>query len=266
MILGVSYTVWDGEELLEYSIKSIRRNVDYIAVVWQKISYFGELCNDGLEALLYDLKRQGLIDELYLYEPDMLNGGIKKAGIDETRKRNIGLWLCRENGCDYHMTMDCDEFYEYEQFEFMKKEMVQGAYGTGYAQHIQYYRDSIYQLKNPEKEFISTIEKITPKTKYIHSISCIVPVDPTRKTNNVQEGMSYRIFTREECQMHHLSFVRKDIGKKLKNRASGSWTEDEIQRIVDYYEKWQYPNPCMWAKQNLLEVIQVPRRFEIYKH
>jgi len=24
MVLGVSYTVWDGEELLEYSIKSIR--------------------------------------------------------------------------------------------------------------------------------------------------------------------------------------------------------------------------------------------------
>ena len=41
MKLGVSYNVFDGEELLESSIKSIRDNVDHISVVYQTISNFG---------------------------------------------------------------------------------------------------------------------------------------------------------------------------------------------------------------------------------
>ena len=32
MKLGVSYNIFDGEELLENSIKSIRKNVDYIVM------------------------------------------------------------------------------------------------------------------------------------------------------------------------------------------------------------------------------------------
>ena len=34
MKLGVSYNLFDGEELLESSIKSIRDNVDYVSVVY----------------------------------------------------------------------------------------------------------------------------------------------------------------------------------------------------------------------------------------
>ena len=40
MKIGVSYNLFDGEELLESSIKSIRKNVDYISVVYQTISNF----------------------------------------------------------------------------------------------------------------------------------------------------------------------------------------------------------------------------------
>lgn len=150
MILGASYTVWDGEELLEYSIKSIRNNVDYIAVVWQKISNHGQACNEGLEPLLNDLVNKGLVDELYMYNPDIANTGGENASLNETNKRNIGLELCRKRGCTHHLTIDTDEFYTDEQMKFMKGEMERGNYGSGYCQHLQYYRDSIYQLKYPE--------------------------------------------------------------------------------------------------------------------
>ena len=123
IILGVAYNLFDGEELLEYSIKNIRKNVDFICVVWQKISNYGEKCNDGLEELLNRLASEGLVDKLYLYEPDIVNTNGENASLKETRKRNIGLELCRENGCNYHMTIDADEFYIDEQFKFMKKEM-----------------------------------------------------------------------------------------------------------------------------------------------
>jgi len=58
MLLGLAYNLFDGEELLEYSIKSIRKNVDFICVVWQKISNHGEQCNEGLEELLINSSRK----------------------------------------------------------------------------------------------------------------------------------------------------------------------------------------------------------------
>lgn len=62
--LGISYSVWDGEELLEASIKSVRENADYINVVWQKKSWHGIDCDENLEILLMQLKEKGLIDEI----------------------------------------------------------------------------------------------------------------------------------------------------------------------------------------------------------
>ena len=41
MKLGVAYNVFDGEELLEYSIKSIKAFVDFIVVVAQETSNYG---------------------------------------------------------------------------------------------------------------------------------------------------------------------------------------------------------------------------------
>ena len=52
MRLGASYSVFDSEELLEYSIKSIRKNVDYISVVYQTVSNHVIPCNEGLVPLL----------------------------------------------------------------------------------------------------------------------------------------------------------------------------------------------------------------------
>ena len=52
MKLGISYSVWDGEELLEASLKSVRKNCDYINIVWQKYSWYGEPCSENLEKFL----------------------------------------------------------------------------------------------------------------------------------------------------------------------------------------------------------------------
>ena len=49
MKLGLAYNLFDGEELLEYSLRSIRNNVDYISVQYQEISNHGEKCHRGAE-------------------------------------------------------------------------------------------------------------------------------------------------------------------------------------------------------------------------
>ena len=66
MILGVSYNIFDGEEVLEGSIKQIRDQVDFISVVYQTKSNFGNTADSNLVPLLENLKSRGLIDKLYL--------------------------------------------------------------------------------------------------------------------------------------------------------------------------------------------------------
>ena len=260
MKLGISYNLFDGEELLKYSIKYIRNSVDYISVVYQEVSNFGDKCTDELLPLLHRLNSAGQIDELYLYTPIVDNRQDDTNYNQEVEKRNIGLELSRKNGCTHHMTMDVDEFYTPEQFEYMKRGMLQMDYFSGVCQHRQYYKDSIYQLSPPENEYIATIYKILPETKYIYNIPCVVPIDATRKTNN----KDYRIFSRPEVEMHHMSFVRKDIRKKLMNHQCRRFLLDKIDMVAKYYETWKYPEPVMWAGGNFLKVIQVPRQFEIY--
>ena len=60
MKLGVSYNLFDGEELLTDSIKSIRDSVDIVSVVYQTESNFGQKANPGLANLLHNCCTQML--------------------------------------------------------------------------------------------------------------------------------------------------------------------------------------------------------------
>jgi hypothetical protein len=126
MKLGVSYNLFDGEELLEGSIKQIRQHVDYVSVVYQKISNFGNPCNSELIPLLEKLKSDGLIDELFEYSPKVNKGG----HFNEMQKRNIGLALSQGANCTHHMSMDSDEYYLSSEFESLKKIIIEGDYDS----------------------------------------------------------------------------------------------------------------------------------------
>lgn len=261
MKLGVSFNVFDGEELLESSINCIRHLVDYISVVYQTESNFGNKCTDQLIPILQSLKQRGLIDELNLYQPRVDRSIVENPSFLEVEKRNIGLNLSRANNCTHHMSMDCDEFYIPQQFQYMKQVMLSDLYDAATCAHLQYYHDSIYQLNPPENDHVSTIYKIYPTTKYVFRCNTApVGTDPTRQTTNKR----YRVFNRNEVQMYHMSFVRKDIRSKLQN-SSARISQDRIDLITEYYNHWVYPMPVMWAGANYLNVIQVPRLFEMWK-
>jgi len=116
MKLGITYNVFDSEELLEYSILQVREFAHIISVVYQEVSNFGNK-NENLKPLLEKLKQKGLIDIIIPYSPTFekdKNNKIKIANgtKNEQDKRNIGVEISRANGCEIFMNMDCDELYE----------------------------------------------------------------------------------------------------------------------------------------------------------
>jgi hypothetical protein len=232
MKIGISYNVFDGEELLESSINSIRDNVDYISVVYQTISNFGNPCDKNLVPLLEDLKSRGLVDELFEYRPRVNSGG----HMNEITKRNIGLSLSEGAGCTHHMAMDSDEFYTDEQFKFLKKEMLDGNYDSSACQMTTYYKEPIYRLDPKEEYYVSLLFKIRQGVEFVMGHPFPVLVDPTRRMN----PGNCKIFSRDEIEMHHMSYVRKDLRKKLQN-SSASPNFKNIDKLVDYYNDWEFP-------------------------
>jgi len=255
MKVGVSYNVFDGEELLEGSLKSIRESVDYISVVYQTISNFGNHCDQGLVPLLERLKGDGLVDEMMQYKPKVNQGGHH----NEISKRNLGLFLSEGAKCTHHMAMDTDEFYKKDQFDYMKKTLVEGDYDSSACQMMTYYKEPIYQLDPPEDYYVSLLFKIKGGIQYVLGHPFPVLVDPTRRVNPGK----CKIFTRGEIEMHHMSFVRKDIAIKLSNSSAKGAFNDIIGKISNHYEGWKYPSQVMWASGNLLNVKEVKNLFDV---
>jgi len=233
---SVSYNVFDGEELLKDSILSIRDSVDYISVVYQEISNFGNKCSDNLLPLLNELYESKLIDKLYKYEPRLEI----TPHFNEVNKRNIGYFISMENYMDYHMSMDSDEFYLKDEFEFMKSKYVEEGLDSAYCQMLTYYKNKNYILDPPEDYYVSLFYKVNEYYYYYFHAQSPVLVDSTRR----MEPGKFKIFERNEIQMHHLSYVRNNIRSKFTNSSANKDFKD-IDKTIEYFNNWNEGDDAM---------------------
>ena len=247
MKLGSSYNVFDDcVELLEDSIKSIRDNVDYVSVVYQKTSNYGVPGKATTLDLLRDLQTDGLIDDCFLFEPN-----IRLKNKNEVNKRNIGIKTCKDVDCTHFMSMDCDEFYKSEELSKVKDIVEQDDYDSSACQMQTYWKESWrYKLVPPEKYYVSLIFKMTGHLNFVYGLPRFgVLVDPSRRSNPGKQ----RIFKRDEIQMHHMSYVRSNIRDKFESSsAKGNWA-DSIDKLTDYYNNWKFPEKILKAGHPLEE-------------
>ena len=213
--LGVSYNLFDGEELLADSIRAIRSEVDYVNVVYQDVSNFGNPAETDLAAFLADLQKQGLVDEIVKYEPDLK----KKASYNERQKRNLGLKYAAKRKCTHFISMDTDELYQAAQLR-RAKEYLAGRGKKADATLVgiyAYVQKPTYRIVEPVDGYVSFIVKIKRgiclgrRNPFYPAIT-----DPTRVIGGAKK---FWVFPREIVVMHHMAYVRKDLHKKYKNSS-----------------------------------------------
>lgn len=231
MRLGCSYNLFDGEELLRDSILSIRDHVDYVNIVYQVTSNHGNECNPGLVSLLMELEEEDLVDDLIFYEPDL----DKTPHDNEVRKRNIGLYRSREMGCTHHISMDADEFYDKEQFAVAKQFVDENNIDSCACSLFTYYKNNFTILDPLENYYVSFIYRIRTGIDY-KIIQFPVLVDPTRR----QEAQVFHLFSQDVLMMHHFSYVRNNLKKKMLNSSARQNIDDgAIEKVVFNYNIWQ---------------------------
>ena len=215
MRLGVSYNVFDGEELLESSIWSMQDSVDFVCVVYQTKSNYGEVRSD-LEPFLEDLMARGLINQLHRYEPHEIDSPLV-GEQNEIVKRNIGKDICVQNGCTHHISLDCDEMFDESEFKKAKEFVIENNLETTYVSYDNFYKKPTLKLKTDGfYGYISFIVKCDDR--YYGRGKSAVVVDPTRRI----DVRKYHIFNRDFIKMYHYGYIRKDeesLRRKLNNSS-----------------------------------------------
>lgn len=227
MKLGISYMVFNGEELLPHVTKQIRHLVDYISVVYQPVSFFGEQAGPQLMETLEKAKSEGLVDELVKFENDLS----LTSKPNEQAARNAGLDRAIAAGCTHHISADVDEFYIPEQLEFAKKEMESG-WDCSVSGVTNYFKKPTWKIVPNEKHIMPLIYTVECR----HDMKAQFPfvVERTKRLNKFDK---VRVFKEDEFMIHHMTYIRKDIRSKVKN-SSQKMLHDTDRFLVDF-DKYQ---------------------------
>ena len=122
--------------------------------------------------------------------------------------------------------------------------MIEGDYDSSYCQMQTYYKSWEYSLDPPETYYVSLIFKIKNDSNFVLMAPSPVLVDPTRRMAPSNKDI---VLERKDIQMHHGSYIRNNIRTKLINSSASVNFTNDIDRIVNHYSNWKYPEKVLWG-------------------
>lgn len=248
MKLIAIYNVFDGLELLEGSIKQIHDECFKLLIVHQRTSNYGEV-DDEVERSVRGLALDYDKVNLLVFEPDLSQSG----SHNERKKRLAGLSAARQLGASHFMFIDCDEYYRTEEFRRAKDTIIKNDYDSTACRLFTYFKHPTYRLTPIENYYV-------PFISAIHVDLCdTYPVyaDPTRRTT----GSRFYEFKQHEIMMHHFSWVRNDLGKKLRNSSAKINWATAIPDLIENHRNFT-PLSTMICYPGF-SVIEVDNLFDI---
>ncbi len=230
MKLIAIYCVWDDYELLRLSCDNLRPCVDGIIVVYSELSNFGEVSK---------LEPGSLPGYVHGFQWEPKFGDARDK---ETAKRNFGLQKAWEMGATHFICLDADEYYNPIEFNREKERFNTEPDLQGLVCELQTYFRSPTLTIGKDTTRVPFIHKLTPQIQ--HTFNRRYPyawegqairIDPTRSLN-INSGVKISTAT-----MHHMSYVREDFGKKIRNSTARDnikvdiLTKDLLEAKDGYY-------------------------------
>ncbi len=253
-----SYNVFDDNlSTLRASIRSVRDSLDHISVVYQEVSNIGVPATENIKELLDELVNEGLVDQIFKYNP-IINKG---SHYNELTKRNTGMIIAEDNGSDFHISLDSDEFYIKEELEKVKQLYIDENLDVCYAPIISYYKD--FEHMYNDDYYVSLFYRIGKDVQYKLALPAPVTIDPTRSA----QYKSFKVLDRSDINMHHGSYVRteKEIVKKFENSSARVNFNDEIEPLIYYFNNWQDGDKGFVAGKPCKKV-QLTKIDNLFKH
>jgi len=244
MKLLTVYNVFDAEEFLACSVAHIHPASDSILCMVQTTSNTGNIYQEGLNEARKLLKSEQ-IDYIQEYKPD----NYRNAMFNETEKRNRGLRFAKAHEFTHVLMMDCDEFFVTEELKGAKAHVESHPGIDWWVCDIKVYFKDIDLTVGIDKTKMAFIAKVGIASgdtagKYT--------IDWTRRYNSPN-------YEKINIVMHHYSWVRKDINRKIVNSTARKHIERssllenynnayEGSRVAHYgthLEKCEVPFDCL---------------------
>jgi hypothetical protein len=237
--LGMGIIAFEGIEHIKNITYEIRDLVDTIVICLQQESYHGEPIQQEDVDAANQLLEFGYVDDIIWFEAKdhHIEEGNAGPRFIETDKRNFILdYLENTAGCSHSLIIDSDEFYDKEDFEYAKSIINKdSSIKITYCQYINYYRDYKHLLVWPFASYVPFITQSSYRFDFKKG-NFKFPSDPTRRYV-AEPGYEPTVFDYNVIKMHHLSWIRLDITKKLKNwSAKKYFNNDNLESaILDRY-------------------------------
>lgn len=228
MKLAAIYNTFDGDELLEGSIAQIINHVDEVLIIYQLESNIGEHYLELLSTLAA-IKEFWPDIRLRKYQPDL---AITPAA-NERNKRQIGLDWAQKLGCTHFLFIDNDEYYDSDVFAQAKRKIEASGHDATACRFHTYYKSPNLRLEPTENCWVPFICKLKPGMRIRPAFP--VRVDPTRGVHPIERCY---LFGEHELVMHHYSYVRRDIGRKLRN-SSAAANFGNIAQLTRLFNNWK---------------------------
>ena len=211
------------DEILWYEPDLSYKSFTEKDVLNYKNDYIDSITNNTL--INEELKKNIITREEKLTSVDIIN---RMPRILETEKRNMMIDRLQEVGCSHDIIIDSDEFYDNNQFKqaleiYNNEDDIE----ITYCQYINYYRDYKHYMLWPWDSYVPFIANI--KYRFFYEYGTFdKPSDPTRRyliplNDNCH---TYHIFNWKVIHMHHLSWIRMEIEKKLESWSSKKYFEN----------------------------------------
>lgn len=230
MKLAAIYNVWDGDELLEGSIRQIRDQVDEIILIYQTTSNHGEYHVPAI----FSIPRC----TISRFDPVLSDSPM----WNEKNKRQQGIDYAAAIGCTHFILMDCDEYYEPDQFAAAKASIIAHDCIATVVKLKTYYKLPTYQVDGFDTYYVPFICKITPDIRCGNFPGFGFYCDPTRQVNSGEATM----IDPNICFMHHYSWIRRDIRRKLNNSSAKINFESKIPALLEEYNKATIGSEISW--------------------
>ena len=266
--LGLAINAFEGTEHLYNIISEVRDLVDFVVVGLQEKSYLGDPIDKSDVEEVKALMSEGLVDSMIWIETDKT----KFTRVQECEKRNKLADCLQENGCTHQLVIDSDEFYTHNAFQRARDYIYDNNVEVSYCRYLNYFgsgRTDDYKtyLVYPfhDGNYVPFIAKIQyrfkwqsrdfpkasdptrryerPKVFKRDTEGNVVYKDPSNKTKPVVDHYlaDYYEFPWTVLKMHHFSWIRNNIRKKMRDWSSRvyfhEWFE-LVDRAADRFERF----------------------------
>ncbi|MBN3039016.1 MAG: glycosyltransferase [Candidatus Omnitrophica bacterium] len=237
MKIAAVYSIYNEEDYIEYSIRSIYDFVDKIVISLGQAPYIAY--NPKARQTVTERDRTKEIVQRLAHKDNKFHI-IEGLWSSETEHRNAGMKYCLENDFDYYLLIDADEVYRKDHLQAVSKRIAANPQvGTFVIRCPIFWRSFKYRI--PPQRIAWCPRRIFKITRKRNILGIKLPYDcrfiGENKTNSLGEVMH---IPPEEAVFYHFSYAKTP--KVMKEKLS---TFSHAHEILDgwYDNVWSRWSP-----------------------